>query len=166
MKTKVSLILTLCTGFIFVYAQNNTSIDDLCSSSKKYKIELNSSSKFVVISPKDFKSEGDPYYTHKTDLNNDGKDDLIINLKDCYDPTHCKFGVFIQCEDGNYVSAYKPEYWLPSFRISKNTEGWKEIILFERDEAAFNEGRKDKIITPKDTLEFQNTIYKVRHKSL
>lgn len=152
MKKIVPLILTFFIGFMFVLGQDNTNINDLCSSEKKYKIELNASSKFVKISPKDFNSTGDPYYTHNIDLNNDGKKDLIVNLKDCSDPTNCKFGVYIQCADGSYVSVYKPEYWLPSFRISKDSIGWKKIVLYERD---LQVGR----ILVKDTLKFNKALY-------
>lgn len=162
MKNKFALILALCTGFTFTYGQENTSISDLCSNGKIYKLVLHSSSKFVDITPKDFDSTGDPYFTHQVDLNNDGKDDLIVNLKDCSDPTHCKFGVYIQCEEGKYISVYKPEYWLPSFRISKNEKGWKEIVLYERDEEAFLQGKKDKIITVKDTLKFSGKAYTIK----
>ena len=152
MKKIVPLLTFALTGFMFMNGQVSTSITDLCSSGKKYKIELNSSSKFVKITPKDFNSKGDPYYTHQVDLNNDGKMDLIVNLKDCTDPTHCKFGVYINCDGDNYISAYDPVYWLPSFRITKEATGWKKIVLFERD---LDAGR----LSVKDTLKFNSKNY-------
>lgn len=154
MNNQISLILAFFTGLLFVFGQNTASIDDLCTPNKKYKIDLRASSKFVEITPKDFNSDGEPYYTHHVDLNNDGKKDLIVNLKDCTDPTHCKFGIYIQCDNGEYVSVYSPEYWLPSFRISKNTDGWKEIVLYERN---IELGR----ISVKDTLKFNDLNYTI-----
>lgn len=154
MNKRTPLIFAFFTGLLFVFGQNTASIDDLCATSKKYKIDLSTSSKFVEITPKDFNSKGDPYYTHNVDLNNDGKKDLIVNLKDCTDPSHCKFGVYIQCEEGKYISVYIPEHWLPSFRISKNTDGWKEIVLYERN---IELGR----ISVKDTLKFNGENYHI-----
>ncbi|UOB17634.1 hypothetical protein [Abyssalbus ytuae] len=147
MKNKFALTSTLLFTVFISFAQA-----DICADKKKYSIDLDASSKFVTITPKDFNSEGDPYVTHNIDLNNDGKEDLIVNLKDCSDPTHCKFGVYIQCEDGKYLSVYQPEYWLPSFRISENEKGWKEIVLYERDIEA---GK----IFVKDTLKYNGKIY-------
>ena len=152
MKSFALILTMLCCGVLIAEAQESNKISDLCSSGKKYTVTMDSSSKFVTITPKDFKSDGDPYVTHHIDLNNDGKKDLIINLKDCSDPTHCKFGVYLQCDDGKYISVYKPEYWLPSFRISKNETGWREVVLYERDEELLK-------ISVKDTLKFKGKSY-------